>query len=93
MEWPITFVHVMGWFSFVDVSVDVPSSACLLKDINFYNRLLIYVLAPVGILVVMALPTCWARLRRHQAENDLLSIFINTAFWLLFVIFPTVSGL
>ena len=92
MEWPITFVQVMGWFSFVDVSVDIPSSACLLKDINFYSRLLIYVLAPVGILIVIALPTCWARLRRYRTENALLSIFINTAFWFLFVIFPTVSS-
>ena len=90
MEWPITFVEVMGWFSFVDVSVDNPSSACLLKDIDFYSRLLIYVLAPVGILMVIASPTFWAKLRRHPAENDLISTFIGAAFWFLFVIFPTV---
>ena len=80
----------MGWFSFVDISLDVPSSACMLKDTNFYDRLLFYVLAPVGTLVIMVLPSCWARWRKHPACSDVLSAFISTAFWLLFVIFPTV---
>ena len=80
----------MGWFSFVDISLDVPSSACMLKDTNFYDRLLFYVLAPAGALVIMALPSCWARWRNHPAWKDVLSAFISTAFWLLFVIFPTV---
>ena len=80
----------MGWFSFVDISLDVPSSACMFKDANFYDRLLFYVLAPAGVLVIMAFPSCWARWHKHPAWKDALSAFISTAFWLLFVIFPTV---
>ena len=62
----------------------------MLKDITFYERLLIYVLGPLGVLAVMDMPTCWAMLRNHAAAKDTLSTFISTSFWLLFVTYPTV---
>ena len=69
---------------------DIPATTCL-SNFTFLTRLLFYTFSPLALLVLMTLPSLWAKSRRNPALDKLLDRFFHWSSWLLYLVFPMVS--
>ena len=81
----------MRVFSIFEINIDVPSTACLLSNIGFYDQLLGYTIIPFIILAVMLLPTLWARFRKMDKVDELFSLFLIWSLVFTNLIYPSVT--
>jgi len=98
IRWPPEFIAVTGWFAFFKVSFDVPTVGCVVRQVfeyTFYDRLLLYCLAPFAVIAVLNLPLAWARLRRLPTalRDDVRIRCIHWTLRVLFFVYPMVSQL
>ena len=91
LNFPSEFKSLMRVFSAAEINIDVPSTACLLSSIGFYDRLLGYTITPFIMLVVMVLPTLWARFRKMEDKADaLFNLFLIWSLIFTNLIYPSV---
>ena len=77
---PVTTVRpLLKVFSIAEMNLDLPSTACLLSSGGLYDRLLGYTVLPFIVLVVMVLPTLWARFHKLNNKADTLAIWSHDA--------------
>jgi hypothetical protein len=98
IHWPAEFAVATSWFAFFKLSFDVPSVGCVIRqafEYTFYDRLLLYCLAPVAIIAVLNLPLAWAWLRPVPTalRDEVRTRCINWTLRLLFIVYPMVSQL
>ena len=63
---------------------DTPSLACTAEGkIFFYEKLLGYVFLPLIVVLIMALPSIWAKLKQHKKTEELFDLFLV---WALVVV-------
>lgn len=95
VKWPFEFKNVARAFSFMKISFDVPTVACVLLQTtgnSFYTRLLGYTLFPPALIFTMFCPTFWAMATGREAALTarLFGMAIRKALLLLFVVYPKV---
>ena len=74
------------------MNLDLPSTACLLSSVGFYDRLLGYTVLPFIVVVVMVLPTLWARFHESKKKADeLLNLFFIWSIVFINLIYLSVS--
>jgi hypothetical protein len=99
LEWPPEFYMMASWFDFAKFSFDVPSVACAIEQASvgytFYSRHLLYTIGPLVLILLLALPSLWARLRRLSAATiaDLDDRRLRWTLFAVFVLYPKVSAL
>ena len=99
LAWPPEFYTMASWFDFAKFSFDVPSVACAIEQASvgytFYSRHLLYTIGPLVLIVLLALPSVWARLRRLPAAiiADLDDRRLRWTLFAVFVLYPKVSAL
>ncbi len=98
VRWPTEFAVVTSWFAFFKLSFDVPSVGCVIhraSEYTFFDRLLLYCLAPVAIIAVLNLPLAWAWLRQGPTalRDEVCMRCVNWTLRVLFVVYPMVSQL
>ena len=99
LAWPPEFYTMASWFDFAKFSFDVPSVACAIAQTSvgytFYSRHLLYTIGPLVLILLLALPSVWARLRRLSAVTiaDLDDRRLRWTLFAVFVLYPKVSAL
>ena len=98
IRWPAEFTVATSWFTFFKLSFDVPGVGCVIRrafEYTFYDRLLLYCLAPVAIIAVLNLPLAWAWLRQVPTalRDEVCKRCINWTLRVLFFVYPMVSQL
>jgi hypothetical protein len=95
LTWPKEFYDMARWFDFAKISFDVPSLACAIQqsgivDYTFYNRHLLYTVGPLVLIVLIALPSMWARLCRLDAmtRDDLDDRRVRWTIFVVFLLYP-----
>jgi hypothetical protein len=95
LSWPKEFYDMARWFDFAKFSFDVPSLACAIQqsgivEYTFYNRHLLYTVGPLVLIVLIALPSLWARLRRLDAatRDDLDDRRVRWTLFAVFLLYP-----
>ena len=95
LSWPKEFYDMARWFDFAKFSFDVPSLACAIQqsgivEYTFYNRHLLYTVGPLVLIVLIALPSLWARLRRLDAStrDDLDDRRVRWTLFAVFLLYP-----
>ena len=93
IRFPKEFTSLLKVFSVAEMSLDLPSTACLLSSVGFYDRLLGYTVLPFVVVVVMVLPTLWARFHKLDNKADkLLNLFFIWSIVFINLIYPSVSS-
>ena len=72
ITWPVDFAKVIGWFSFLTFSLEMPATACVTQHFKFIDRLLFYAFAPFALMILISLPSLWAKCRHHPALHELI---------------------
>jgi hypothetical protein len=95
LSWPKEFYDMARWFDFAKFSFDVPSLACAIQqsgivEYTFYKRHLLYTVGPLVLIVLIALPSLWARLRRLDAatRDDLDDRRVRWTLFAVFLLYP-----
>jgi hypothetical protein len=97
LSWPPEFYTLARWFDFARFSFDVPSVACAIEQSSvgytFYTRHLLYTIGPLVLILLLALPSLWARLRRLPAATiaDLDNRRVRWTLFAVFVLYPKVG--
>ena len=62
VKWPGTLLNAMIWLkATINFSVlSLPGVSCLWKTISYRSKLLVYTIAPLGFMALLAMPTCVA---------------------------------
>ena len=93
VNFPSEFRSVLAVFTVAEFNIDLPSTACMLSGVSFYNKLLGYIFLPFVIVCVMALPSIYAKLTKHQAQDSALDRFLVWALILVNLLYPSVLSL
>eukprot|EP00752_Nemacystus_decipiens_P008148 g7287.t1 len=95
-DFPASYARFLSWIDVVNLDVgSIFSGTCVLPDVNFYQRLLLTTLAPLGLAVVLMLTFSMAKRRagigsasviarraawsRHMAAGLLLTFLVFTS--------------
>merc|ERR1719498_1743320 len=72
VQWPVSWKNIIARFSFVEIKLDVPSTACLMGGFTYYSKLLGYTLAPLAVVFLLSLPSFLAYIRSMRGRQQRL---------------------
>jgi hypothetical protein len=97
VEWPADFRSLSSWLRYLQIGIDVPSVACVISqslEYTFFQRLLVYTLGPLAIIVLLALPLLWANARKldEATRTELRKLFIRASLFVILLLCPIVRA-
>ena len=105
VNWPTTLLDAMVWLkATINFSIlSLPGVSCLWKTVSYRGKLLVYTIAPLGLLACLAIPSCVAMAMicysAEKASKDALRKRLDATldrFWIgimftAFMLYPLLS--
>ena len=92
VNFPSKFKSLLAAFTVAEFNIELPSTACMLSGVSFYNKLLGYTVLPLVIVCLMALPSAYAKLTKNQAQDSVFDRFLVWALLLINLLYPNVQS-